>query len=81
MSQNLYANKTVLITGGAGFVGSNLAHALAKTGARLILLDNFHPDYGANEYNLRALREGERVRLVKGDIVDQPLMLELAARK
>lgn len=74
MVANYYRGKTVLITGGAGFVGSNLAHALQAAGSTVVIVDNFHPDYGANERNLA----GMRVELKRGDITDQALMRELA---
>ena len=61
-----WAGRRVLITGGAGFLGSNLAHALAGRGARLTLIDSFEPDGGANEANLEDM-PGE-VRLVRGDL-------------
>lgn len=61
-----WEGRRALITGGAGFLGSNLAHALARLGARLTLLDSFEPDGGANEANLAGI-EGE-VRLVRGDL-------------
>lgn len=61
-----WEGRRALITGGAGFLGSNLAHALAQLGARLTLLDSFEPDGGANEANLAGI-EGE-VHLVRGDL-------------
>lgn len=76
---HFYSNKSVLITGGAGFVGSNLAHALAACGARITVVDNFHRDYGGNERNLGGLLDRGGARLVRGDVTDQALMRDLAA--
>lgn len=41
-----YANKKILITGGLGFIGSNLARALVKEGAKVTLVDSLIPQYG-----------------------------------
>ena len=54
----------VLVTGGAGFLGSNLCHALAERGARVTALDGFLFGGGANPANL----EGAKVELVRADI-------------
>ena len=54
----------VLVTGGAGFLGSNLSLALAQRGARVTALDGFLFGGGANPKNL----EGSSVELVRGDI-------------
>lgn len=64
-----WRRKRVLVTGGAGFLGSNLCHALAGLGARVTALDAMLPDGGANPANL----EGAGVMLVRGDLRDTEL--------
>jgi nucleoside-diphosphate-sugar epimerase len=59
-----WSGQRVLVTGGAGFLGSNLALALAARGARVLALDGFLFGGGANPKNL----EGSGVELVRGDI-------------
>ena len=44
--------KNVLITGGLGFVGSNLAHRLVNSGAKVTLIDSLIPEYGGNMFNI-----------------------------
>jgi len=39
-----FVGKRVLVTGGAGFVGSNLASRLVDIGAHVVVLDNFSQD-------------------------------------
>jgi UDP-glucose 4-epimerase len=56
--------RKVLVTGGAGFLGSNLCRALSRRGARVCALDNFLPGGGANPVNL----DGAEVELVRGDV-------------
>ena len=60
-----------LITGGAGFVGSNLADALLADGERVVIADNFTRD-GVEE-NVRWLRAryGERLRVERVDVSDR----------
>ena len=59
-----WAGKRVLVTGGAGFLGSNLCHALGVRGARVTALDAFLFGGGANMANL----EGAGVEFVRADI-------------
>ncbi len=59
-----WQGRRVLVTGGAGFLGSNLCHALASQGARVVALDGFLFGGGANPANLA----DAPVELVRGDI-------------
>lgn len=53
---SLYHDKQVLITGGLGFIGSNLARALVAQGAQVTLVDSLIPQYGGNPYNIDDIR-------------------------
>jgi UDP-glucose 4-epimerase len=64
-----WKGKRVFVTGGAGFLGSNLCHALARSGARVTALDAMMPEGGANLANL----EGAGVMLVRGDLREAEL--------
>lgn len=58
----------VLVTGGAGFIGSNVADGFLRTGGRVTVFDNFsRPGAQANARWLKA-SHGRRVRVVRGDI-------------
>ncbi len=61
-----FQGRKVLITGGAGMLGSTLAHRLVALGARVVILDAMIPDYGGNAYNLAAIRG--QIEFVQGDI-------------
>ena len=52
-----YRDKRVLITGGLGFIGSNLALALVRRGARVTLVDSMIPQYGASLANVAEFRD------------------------
>ncbi|MCC6159606.1 MAG: NAD-dependent epimerase/dehydratase family protein [Deltaproteobacteria bacterium] len=63
-----YRGRDILITGGLGFIGSSLAHALVGFGARVTLIDSLIPDYGGNLANIAGL-EG-RVTVNIADVRD-----------
>lgn len=52
-----YAQAKVLITGGLGFIGSNLARALVAQGAEVTLVDSLIPQYGGNPFNIDDIRD------------------------
>lgn len=64
-----FAGKSILITGGMGFIGSNLARTLADQGARVTVVDSLIPEYGGNLFNLKGC-EG-RIRTNIADIRDE----------
>lgn len=69
----------VLITGGAGFIGSSLVHALVARGDNVTILDAMLPLYGGNEFNLEGIRD--EVEFIKGDIRDKSLVDDLVRGK
>ena len=58
-----YAGKSILITGGLGFVGSNLARALVAKGAKVTLVDSLIPLYGGNIFNINDIRDKVKVNV------------------
>jgi UDP-glucose 4-epimerase len=72
-----YTGKRVLITGGLGFIGSNLAQLIVPYGAEVTIVDNLAPLYGGNMFNIRSIED--KVTVIQGDIRDKKLMDGLAA--
>lgn len=73
MDVNLnYFQKNVLITGGAGFIGSNLARTLLDLGSTVTVFDSFEDDSGANHVNLEGIED--RIQLIQADIRDETAM-------
>ena len=54
---DFYRGRRVMITGGLGFIGSNLAHRLVTLGARVLLVDSLIPDYGGNLFNIAGIED------------------------
>jgi len=74
-----YRGRSVLITGGLGFIGSNLARALVALGADVLIVDSLIPDYGGNLFNLAGLEN--RLRINIADIRQQTTMNYLVQRQ
>ena len=60
---SFYRDRPVLITGGLGFIGSNLAARLVTLGADVMLVDSLEPDYGGNLFNIDAIRDAVQVNV------------------
>jgi UDP-glucose 4-epimerase len=58
-----YRGRRVLVTGGLGFIGSNLCRALADLGARVLAVDSLLPDYGGNLFNLAGYEDRVRINI------------------
>jgi UDP-glucose 4-epimerase len=63
-----FAGKRILITGGLGFIGSNLARRLVAMQAQVTLLDSLVPEYGGNQFNIAGIED--RVRVTITDVRD-----------
>jgi len=61
--REFYRGRPVLITGGIGFIGSNLARQLVACGADVLLVDSLLPDYGGNLFNLDGIEHAVRVNI------------------
>jgi UDP-glucose 4-epimerase len=65
---NSMNQQNVLITGGLGFIGSNLAHKLVSLGANVTIYDALLPQYGGNIANIKEIKE--KIRDVRADVRD-----------
>ena len=73
--RRVFAGRRVLITGGLGFIGSNLARALVGLGARVSIVDSLVPEYGGNRRNLSGI--AARVKVHIADVRDWPRLPDL----
>lgn len=73
LHQSHFQDARVLVTGGAGFIGSHLAEALIDLGAQVVVLDDLS---GGDERNLESFRAqaGERLTFVRGSILDRAVL-------
>ena len=67
-----YRGRRVMVTGGLGFIGSNLARELADLYADVLIVDSLVPDYGGNLFNIAGYES--RVRVNVGDVRQQSAM-------
>jgi UDP-glucose 4-epimerase len=65
---NSFAGLEVLVAGGLGFVGSNLAIRLVELGAKVTIVDALVPDHGGNLFNIESIRD--RITLSTSDVRD-----------
>jgi nucleoside-diphosphate-sugar epimerase len=79
MTESYWKDKNVLITGGAGFIGSSIAHELVASGAHVTVLDAMLPLYGGNLFNLDGIID--KIDFVQGDIRDMELVKKLVLGK
>ena len=70
--REFYRGRRVLVTGGLGFIGSNLARQLVDLGADVLLVDAMIPDHGGNLFNIAGLEDRLRVNL--GDVRNETIM-------
>src|SRR5712691_11204391 len=74
-----FAGRRCLVTGGLGFIGSNLALALACSGAEVVVVDALVPTHCGNRHNLEADDVRVPVELVVADVGDADAVREHAA--
>lgn len=74
-----FQNKRVLITGGLGFIGSNMARRLVDSGAEVTLVDSLIPQYGGSLFNIAGLED--RVQVNIADVRDRHSMAYLVQGK
>ena len=72
MNSEAFAGRNVIITGGLGFIGSNLAHRLVSMGAATTLVDSLIPEYGGNLCNIAGIEDKIQVNI--SDVRDEHSM-------
>jgi UDP-glucose 4-epimerase len=73
--QQHFADSKVIITGGLGFIGSNLARRLVEWGAHVTLVDSLIPEYGGNLFNIAGLEDEVAINI--SDVRDEHSMKHL----
>ena len=66
---DFFKGRSALITGGLGFIGSNLARRLVAYGAKVLLVDSLVPEYGGNLFNISGI--GDHVKVNISDVRDR----------
>jgi UDP-glucose 4-epimerase len=73
--QEKFNGRSVLVTGGLGFIGSSLSKKLVELGAKVTILDALLEPYGGNKFNIADIED--KVELVNGNILDEELISKL----
>ena len=68
-----YSGKRALVTGGLGFIPSNLVHALHALGCSVTAIDSLAPDQGGNRFNLSGIEDEVDVRIAARGLGDLQL--------
>ena len=71
-ARDFYRNRPVMITGGLGFIGSNLARQLVSAGADVLIVDALIPDHGGNAFNIDGIEDAVRVNYA--DVRNEQIM-------
>ncbi len=74
-----FKSAKILITGGLGFIGSNLAGKLVNLGADVTLIDSLIPEYGGNLWNIEGFKNKVKVNI--SDVRDEHSMKYLIQDK
>jgi nucleoside-diphosphate-sugar epimerase len=74
-----YRGQKILLTGGLGFIGSNLAIRLVELGAFVTIVDSLDPTCGGNLFNIDPIKND--VELIEADVCDLALMRKLVRGK
>jgi UDP-glucose 4-epimerase len=75
--KRFYDGRTTLVTGGMGFIGSNLAIRLLELGAHVLVVDSLIPETGANTFNLESVQDHPRLSVRTVDVRDVLAMQRL----
>jgi UDP-glucose 4-epimerase len=70
--RDFYRNRSVMITGGLGFIGSNLARQLVSAGANVLIVDALIPEHGGNVFNIDGIEDAVRVNYA--DVRNESIM-------
>jgi len=74
-SQENFTGKNIIISGGLGFIGSNLAIRLAGLGANVTVIDSLIPEYGGNLWNVEPVKN--KIKINISDVRDEHSMQHL----
>jgi len=69
---DIFKNKKVVITGGLGFIGSNIAHRIVNYGAHVVLIDSMTPGCGGNYYNVNEIQDN--VEIIEKNLCDEDVV-------
>ena len=78
-AKNFFRRKKILITGGSGFIGSNLAIRLVEAGAKVTILDSLLPNFGGNKFNIASVKDKVQVKIA--DLRDQKVLDKLIVKQ